>query len=50
MRLKPGTPVHRIPSGAGVNKDLLARRIVKDLLTNDSSLNGCMIRLDGGEQ
>lgn len=50
MRLRPGLSPHRIPSGAGVNKELLAYRIVNDVLGHDSSLNGCMFRLDGGEQ
>ena len=50
MRLASQTAAHRIPSGLAVNRDQLARRIVKDVVTWDTALNGCMFRLDGGEQ
>lgn len=50
MRLKPGVPVHRIPGGVGLRRGDLAHRVVSDLRHADRSLNGCIFRIDGGEQ
>lgn len=41
---------HRIPGGKGVRVEDLARMIVNNLEANNALLNGCMLRLDGGEQ
>lgn len=41
---------HRIPGGKGVKVDELAAIIVNNLRANNALLNGCMLRLDGGEQ
>lgn len=41
---------HRIPGGAGLSKTWLAGRIVRDLADANYAMNGCMIRIDGGEQ
>lgn len=46
----PGdTKLHRIPGGQGVDPISLAGMIVGNL-NNDRALNGCMLRVDGGEQ
>lgn len=42
--------MHRIPGGRGINPDYLADLIVGNLLTSSKSLNGCLLRVDGGEQ
>lgn len=46
--------LHRIPGGKGINKSLLGRRIAEDMIRamvhGDNSLNGTMIRCDGGDQ
>ncbi len=45
------TPPHRIPGGGiGVSKEHLASLVVRNLLMPSQMLNGCMMRLDGGEQ
>jgi len=44
-----GTQLHRIPGGNTMHRAVLASIIV-DNLARGTSLNGCMIRLDGGEQ
>lgn len=49
-RLKPGTELHRIPGGRGVDVVALAQRIVADMLASEPYLNGTCIRVDGGEQ
>lgn len=42
---------HRIPSGKGVDVGQLASLVVNNLSNNETNmLNGCMIRVDGGEQ
>ncbi len=41
---------HRIPGGKGVRVEDLATMIVSNLEANNALLNGCMLRLDGGEQ
>lgn len=50
MHLPPNISPHRIPGGGALSKEQLAHRIVSDLRHWDAALNGCMIRLDGGEQ
>jgi NAD(P)-dependent dehydrogenase (short-subunit alcohol dehydrogenase family) len=42
--------LHRIPGGMAIDPDDIADRIVGDLIVASRTLNGCMIRLDGGEQ
>lgn len=42
--------LHRIPGDREVEPELLAERIVSDLVFGPHYLNGCMLRLDGGEQ
>lgn len=42
-------PLHRIPGGNTMHRAVLADIIVGNL-TKGRALNGCMIRLDGGEQ
>ena len=46
----PTAPLHRIPGGYGLDPHDLADRIVGDLIVASRSLNGCMMRIDGGEQ
>jgi NAD(P)-dependent dehydrogenase (short-subunit alcohol dehydrogenase family) len=50
MSVRPNVPLHRIPGSATINRNDLARRIVEDVVSGDRWLNGCMVRLDGGEQ
>lgn len=49
-RFPMGTPRHRIPGDRTVDPGALAHFIVGGLRNPYSSLNGCMIRMDGGEQ
>lgn len=49
-RFEYGVPRHRIPGDRTVDPAALAHFIVGGLRNPYSSLNGCMIRLDGGEQ
>jgi NAD(P)-dependent dehydrogenase (short-subunit alcohol dehydrogenase family) len=49
-RLPANVRPHRIPGGRGLSKGALAGKIVGDLYVADRMLNGCMFRLDGGEQ
>ena len=49
-RIGYGAPVHRIPGDRTVDPGALAHLIVGGLRNPYSSLNGCMLRLDGGEQ
>lgn len=49
-RLADDEPEHRIPGGRSLQPEVLAVTIVSSLATGPSPLNGCMIRLDGGEQ
>lgn len=46
----PEVPLHRIPSGEGIPAGELADRIVADVINAQLSMNGCMFRIDGGEQ
>ena len=46
----PSTVLHRIPGGYDIDPNDLADRIVGDLIVASRSLNGCMMRIDGGEQ
>lgn len=43
------TTVHRIPGGRGIDRFSLANMIMNNL-KGGKALNGCMLRLDGGEQ
>lgn len=45
-----GAKPHRIPSGNGISADVLGRMIINNLKDHSGSLNGCLIRVDGGEQ
>jgi NAD(P)-dependent dehydrogenase (short-subunit alcohol dehydrogenase family) len=49
-RFEYGVPRHRIPGDRTVDPAALAHFIVGGLRNPYSSLNGCMIRMDGGEQ
>jgi NAD(P)-dependent dehydrogenase (short-subunit alcohol dehydrogenase family) len=49
-RIGYGLPRHRIPGDRTVDPAALAHFIVGGLRNPYSSLNGCMIRMDGGEQ
>lgn len=49
-RIEYGMPRHRIPGDRTVDPAALAHFIVSGLRNPYSSLNGCMIRMDGGEQ
>lgn len=48
-RLQVGVPPHRIPGNREIYVPGLAHAIVTGLV-GGNSLNGCMIRIDGGEQ
>lgn len=48
-RLGFDAPRHRIPGDRTVDPAALAHLIVRNLENRYSSLNGCMLRLDGGE-
>lgn len=48
-RLPMDVPLHRIPGDASVNPGALAQLIVRNLIHGDQSLNGCDLRIDGGE-
>jgi NAD(P)-dependent dehydrogenase (short-subunit alcohol dehydrogenase family) len=41
---------HRIPGGDGLDKWVLADKIAHDLIYAQHGFNGCMFRIDGGEQ
>lgn len=43
-------PSHRIPSGESVDPAQLAEMIITNIVRGDKSLNGCTLRVDGGEQ
>lgn len=45
-----GAPLHRIPGERTLNPVSLAGMIVHNLSTENRWLNGCTLRLDGGEQ
>lgn len=46
-----GNPAHRIPSGEAVDVGSLAALIVNNLSDPEArALNGCLLRIDGGEQ
>jgi len=49
-RFEYGMPRHRIPGDRTVDPAALAHMIVRNVANWYSSLNGCMLRLDGGEQ
>lgn len=49
-RMSVGAKRHRIPSGDPIDPERLAHTIVRNLTDNTGNLNGCMIRIDGGEQ
>ncbi len=49
-RFEYGAPRHRIPGDRTVDPAALAHFIVGGLRNPYSSLNGCMLRMDGGEQ
>lgn len=46
----PDMPLHRIPGERTVDADDLAMQIVSDTINAHRHFNGCMFRLDGGEQ
>lgn len=48
--LEEGVPAHRIPGGEGLDRTNLASMVVANILRGGTSLNGCSIRVDGGEQ
>ena len=48
-RLRNGEP-HRIPGERDIEPEFFSERIVSDLCFGPHYLNGCMMRLDGGEQ
>lgn len=50
QRFEYGIPRHRIPGDRTVDPSALAHMIVRNINNWYSSLNGCMLRLDGGEQ
>jgi NAD(P)-dependent dehydrogenase (short-subunit alcohol dehydrogenase family) len=50
MSVRPDVPLHRIPGNHTLRRGDLAQRIVDDIASGDRWLNGCMLRLDGGEQ
>jgi len=50
QRFGMGVPRHRIPGDRTVDPSALAHMIVRNINNWYSSLNGCMLRLDGGEQ
>lgn len=43
-------PTHRIPSGKPLEMDELAVTILNNLEVGSRMFNGCMLRIDGGEQ
>jgi len=45
-----GQPLHRIPGGNSLSASDVAHQIVRDVSFASDSMNGCMIRIDGGEQ
>lgn len=52
-RIQSGQPRHRIPGSRELSARELARIVVDNMMAMDRGagfLNGCMIRLDGGEQ
>jgi len=49
-RFEYGMPRHRIPGDRTVDPAALAHFIVSGLRNPYSSLNGCLLRMDGGEQ
>jgi len=50
MSLRPNVPLHRIPGGNTIKRQPLATQIIRDIEGGQRYLNGCMIRVDGGEQ
>lgn len=44
------SPPHRIPGRQGVSLNSLSNLIIFNLLNGGMELNGCMFRVDGGEQ
>lgn len=46
----PDVPLHRIPGDRTIDADDLAEQIVADLINAHDHMNGCMYRIDGGEQ
>lgn len=46
----PNAQLHRIPGGHGLDKWALADGIAHDIIHVQHAFNGCMFRLDGGEQ
>lgn len=46
----PGVPLHRIPGGNPLSRTSLAKLMASTWALRDASLNGCLLRIDGGEQ